>query len=418
MGDDQRDIRELLEAHPKRDALARLVRTVAMSAADERRSRFSDGLDELLRELELEPEDGVVGSINVLRVLSNTEPPASEGREVLAHLLIRGLHLAHTAQDGDEADLAWARAAERLCWLAANTPLSALGAIDAELGEGATGLWDELRSVVAQADAGGASRGRGEALVAATALASSVSPSAQAALETLRRQLTDPLLRAAVSVSAPARVVEAQPAEDGEPSAARRSPERADLVGEIVPSPLGPVGLVISTVTGFILLRYLFRFVANVLLRFRRPVEIKLTPSGVSIESKLDVLGRTVRTEKTLIPLGNLARAVREVKYPRLSLYAGLLALSVGTFVGVSLATDGARAGSPSLLMLGAVIVVVGVALDMVFSTLLPGRTGQHRVLFVPRRGRTYAVRLVDDSAADRLLRTLASMDPKSAVAS
>lgn len=404
MSEEDVDIRGQLEAHPRRDDLARLVRTVALSAADERRARFSDGLDELLREAELEPEDGVVGSFNVLRGLSTNEPPPPVGREVLGRLLVRGLALESEAKT-DDVD--WARLARSLCWLEANTHLAATFAIDGELGEAAGPLWDELRAIVAAADSSGAPKGRGEAVVALVALSASESAAAVAACATLAKQIGDPLFVAALARSRPAG---AEP--EAEPEAKARALPTAELAGEIVPTPLGPVGLVLWTVSGLIVLRYLFRFVASVVLRCRRPVEITVASAGVTFKSKLDVLGRTVRTQETLIPLGNLARAVREVRYPRLALYAGLTALAVGTYAGVSLATDGARSGSPSLLALGAGVFAVGVVLDMVFSTLLPGKLGKHRVIFVPRSGRTYAVRVADESAADRALRALASSAP------
>jgi hypothetical protein len=177
----------------------------------------------------------------------------------------------------------------------------------------------------------------------------------------------------------------------------------------MVPAPLGPVGLVLWTITGLILVRYLFRFIGNVLLRFKRPVEVTVSETGITLKSKLDVLGKTVRTQETHIPLTNLARAVREVKYPRLAIYAGLTALAIGTYFGVSLATDGARAGSPSLLGLGAGVFAAGVVIDLVFSTLLPGKAGKHRVIFVPRKGRKVAIRTADTSAADEALRSLSA---------
>lgn len=414
MSEDNVDIRFQLEAHPRRDDLARLVRTVALSAADERRGRFSDGLDELLREAELEPEDGVVGSFNVLRGLSTNEPPTATGRAVLGRLLARGLSLENEAKTADGDDLDWARVAQSLCWLEANTHISASFAVDGELGEAAGRLWDELRAIVVAADSSGAPKGRGEAVVAVVALTASESEAARAACETLRKQISDPLLTSALAASRPALEPSVDETDDeARPSASKaRTIPTAELAGEIVPTPLGPVGLVLWTVSGLIVVRYLFRFVESVILRCRRPVEITVASAGVTFKSKLDVLGRTIRTEETHIPVGNLARAVREVRYPRLALYAGLTALAVGTYVGVSLATDGARAGSPSLLGLGAGVFVVGIVLDMVFSTLLPGKLGKHRVIFVPKSGRTYAVRIADESAADRALRALASTAP------
>jgi hypothetical protein len=144
-----------------------------------------------------------------------------------------------------------------------------------------------------------------------------------------------------------------------------------------------------------------------VLLRCRRPVELRVAGAGIRLQTELAVLGRTIRTREVHIPLANLSRAVREVRYPRLALYAGLVALGLGTFIGVSLATEGAIAGSPSLLGLGAGIFALGMAIDLVFASLLPSRRGQHRLILVPRSGRSWAIRVTDAAAADRALRVL-----------
>lgn len=418
MSEDSTDIRAQLSAHARRDDLARLVRTVALSAADERRARFSDGLDELLREAELEPEDGVVGSVNVLRVLSSGDAPKSGGRDVLGLLLARGLRIDLDGREQAPDDESWERIAASLAWLSANTHVCGTLGLDEELEDAqAERIWTEMKNLVSAADASRVGKGRAEAMVAAAALRASNSAAARAACDDLRGALDDPLL-GALFAAAPVEPAAAQDVDDedetkpmlSEPPPAPAPPaKKAELSGEIVPAPMGPIALVLWTVTGLILLRYLFRFVANVLLRCKRPVEVQMGSAGVTLKSKLDVLGKTVRTQETHIPLTNLARAVREVRYPRLALYAGILALAVGTYFGVALVTDGARSGSPSLLALGAGVVALGVIVDLVFSILLPGKTGKHRVIFVPRRGRSYAVRIKDELAADEALATLAS---------
>ena len=105
--------------------------------------------------------------------------------------------------------------------------------------------------------------------------------------------------------------------------------------------------------------------------------------------------------------MSGLAQAMREVRYPKLSLYAGLIALSVGTYFGASIATDGLRVGSPSLLGIGASIIGFGLVVDLVFARLVPAGKGSHHLVFVPRRGRTLALTVADETTADRALRTL-----------
>jgi hypothetical protein len=374
-----------------------LVRTAALSAADERRARFVDGLEELMREAELSLEEGEVGSFNVLKALQRAEPPIAAGRETLSRLLARGVAL-EPPDDAEEAT----RLAEALSWLSAHSYLDGLSWLDSELSsEDAERLWTALAGTIRAVDERGAPAGRAEALAAASALAASKSESAQAIASALRRDLGDPLLNAAFGspVAAPA----------ADSAASSSYTPSTSLRGKLVLPPLGPVALVLWCATGLIVLRYALRFVGNVLLRCKRPTEVRVAGNGVTVSAQLDVMGRTVRKKQTLIPLEGLARAEREVRYPRLPLYAGLIALALGSYVGVMLLTDAARAGSPQLLALGAVVFGVGVVCDLVFSSVWRSRPGRYVLVFVPRKGRVLAVETDDQHGADAALDRLAS---------
>jgi len=101
-------------------------------------------------------------------------------------------------------------------------------------------------------------------------------------------------------------------------------------------------------------------------------------------------------------------RASREIRYPRLGMYAGLIALALGSYFGVGLVVDGARAASASMLGAGALVALLGLGLDFVLSSVVPGHTGRCRVILVPRRGAVVCIGSVDRAAADRLLARLA----------
>ena len=387
-------IREALDAHPRGEALATLVRTVTLSAADERRLRFGDGLAELLGEAELAEEDGDVAGFNVIKALGRVEPPIARGRETVAALLARAL-LSNPPTSEQEAT----RMADNLCWLAANTYVDALWLL--EDGEELQALWKGLVAVVREADERGSPQGRGRALCAAAALTSSTSALAHEAAAELRSSLKDPLLRSVfteasgVAVGDDERVSRVAPVSE------------VSVDGELVPNPLGPLGLVLGCLTGFVVLRGLWRLFTVGLLRTKRPVVAKINGAGVTLDGEVRVMGRTIRSQSTHLPTTNLARAARLVRYPRLALYAGLLTLALGTFAGASLITDGARAGSPSLIALGAAIFGAGVLLDLLLSHVIPARTGRCRLLLVPRKGRSWAIATKDAAAADRALQTL-----------
>ncbi|MBW2453922.1 MAG: hypothetical protein JRI68_05410 [Deltaproteobacteria bacterium] len=385
-----------LDSHPRRDALARLVRTAALTAADEQRSRFVDGLDELMGEAELASEDGVVGTFNVVEALKRAEPPVLQGRELLAELLARGVAL-EPPTDAAQAE----QQAGALCWLSAHTFLDALPKLGAALEPDAAELfWPALGRVVRDADERGTPAGRAVALAALAVLLESPAPAAQTECEALGDGLNDPTLRRLC----------ARGRRQEEAAAPALAPPGGTTVvsGRLVPAPFGPVGLVVWTVTGLMVIRYLLRFFGRFVLRLERPAEVKMDATGITVAAKLAVVGRTVGERQIHIPLTNLATASIEVRYPRLALYAGLLALATGTFVGVSLFVDGGRAGSPSLLALGAAVFGLGVLCDLVCASLWPSRRGQTRLVLVPRKGRSFALSTTERGAASAVLQRLA----------
>jgi len=379
-----------LAGHPRGDDLARLVHTAAFAAADERRPSLSDGLSELAERASLKPEDAETSFGNALRALERgtSEGAGSAARVLLATLLARGVALSPPT--GPEAE---ARVAEALVWLATFTSVDALMALDAALGERADGLWRAVADLVRRADTGALPElGRAGAIIAASALRASASPAARAEAATLAEDARDPIVRA---------LLRDAPAGAGR---ALDSAESARFAGELVPAPRGVVPLLLMAVTGILLVLRLGRLLGRLLLRYRRPAELQVTARGLTIRSRTEMFGRTLKERETHIPIEALLRASREVRYPRLGLYAGLVSLGIGTYIGVSLFVDGARAGSPELLGLGALVLAIGAALDFAFSHLGASGRGRCRVVIVPRKGPAVAVGNADAAVADAAL--------------
>jgi hypothetical protein len=144
-------------------------------------------------------------------------------------------------------------------------------------------------------------------------------------------------------------------------------------------------------------------------LSYRAPAEIAVSEDGgVRVRWRVELLGRTLRDRDVLVPRASLARATREVRFSGAALYAALLSLAVGSYVGVSAFVDGARAASPALLGTGLAIVAASLGLDFVFSCVLPGARGHCRLVVLPRRGPALCVGEIDKARADAFLGTLA----------
>ncbi|HMY20733.1 MAG TPA: hypothetical protein PKA58_30625, partial [Polyangium sp.] len=174
-----------------------------------------------------------------------------------------------------------------------------------------------------------------------------------------------------------------------------------------IAAPRGPVALVLMAITGLLLLIPAARWFGRIFLRYRAPAELRLSGTSLTVTSKTELLGRTVREREVVVPLDQLTSIARDIRYPRLALYAGLFALALGSYIGMALFVDGARAGSPDLLGMGALIVAVGVALDFVLANVVPVGKGRCRVLITPNKGAALAMGEVDPKHADALLQKL-----------
>jgi hypothetical protein len=315
---------------------------------------------------------------NALKVLE--AGPEGEPERALACAL--WAHAIAESKRGDDD-----RLAGDVLWLSAHTPFDATPLLDRALGDEAAVLWASIADRVRRVDGGkGAALGRGEALVGCAALCASGSRAAIKARGELARAVSDPMLGRLLA------------------SADGAGPAEVRLEGEAVAPPRGPVATALLGMTGLLFVAHLARLVARFALSYKRPTEVTLGEEGVRVKTRTEMLGKVLREREHVIVRSGLARVVREVRYPRAAFYAGLLALAVGSYVGVRALVDGVRSASPSLLLVGLLIVAAGIAADFVLGSLVPGARGRVRVSFVPRTGRALCVADVDQKRADEAL--------------
>ncbi len=189
------------------------------------------------------------------------------------------------------------------------------------------------------------------------------------------------------------------------------APLVSELKGELTAPPRGAVATALVALSGFALVRSGVRLVGRLALGYRRPAQVRLSDRGLEISARSELLGRVLSESETLIPLSNLSSIAREVRFARLGLYAGLLALVAGTYVGVGLLVDGVRVpgGSPSLLGLGLAAIALGIALDYVLAVVVGATRKKCRVVIVPVHGSPLCVEGLDPAATDAVLATVAA---------
>ncbi len=346
---------DALSQHARLVDLAALAHGVMTSAAEGRRTgRPSKRALDLAADRTLTRDDAATPFGNALDVLD--KGPSNADERSLARALAAHALAAHRPRDASEEVLA----ANDLLWLAAHTPFDAIGLIDKALGDDAPRLWAAIVEVLKRR----ASRGCWVPLPRAPRI---------------------PRLRA----PAPAR--RAASRADGACAARARRDDAPRADGHLARRPRDA------------------RLFGRVALAYKTPAEIAISDDGgVRVRWRVELLGRTLRDRDVLVPRASLARAAREVRFSGVMLYAGLLALAVGSYLGVSAFVDGVRAASPTLLATGLAVIALGLGLDFVFSCAVPGARGRCRVLFVPRAGAKLCIGDVEQSRADALLARLA----------
>ncbi len=355
---------EALRASGKPDALAELARAAVLDG------ETGEDLRANAKKLELTQDDVKTPFGDALEVLARG--PEDDAEQMLACAL--GALAVASAKTCDAA---------LVTKLAAKSAFDPSTLLDEALGERADTLFGELAKRAMKP----AGNERESALVAAAILVASKRPRARKELDALAKS-EDALVRAMVTTQA-------------------RAPE-THLAGELVPAPRNPALTILLGITGLLFVASLVRLLMRLVLVYRVPAEVSASATGVRIRARTEMLGRTLRDREIVIGSEALARAVREVRFPRLGLYAGLIALAIGTYVGVGALTDGARVASPSLLAWGFLFVVAGVVLDLILSSVRYGAKGKCRIVLAPRKGSVVCIGGVDPKRADAALASLA----------
>ncbi len=183
------------------------------------------------------------------------------------------------------------------------------------------------------------------------------------------------------------------------------------LSGELSASRRGFAVTILMALTGITFVRSAARVIGRFVFSYRRPADVTLSERGLRISSRTELLGRVLRETETVIPLANLSSVSREVKYPRLGMSAGILALAVGTYVGTGLLVDGVRVpgGSPSLLGLGLAAIALGVVMDFGLNAIPDAIRNTCCLVVEPYRGAALCIQGLEREATDRVLIELAT---------
>lgn len=184
--------------------------------------------------------------------------------------------------------------------------------------------------------------------------------------------------------------------------------------------PRGAVTTTLLLVSGLLPVGALLTGFARLFLGLRRPVTLRVSGAGVSIEQETRVIGRLLRTSRRWVPVRELMSVTRERRFARAGLVAAVLILIACTYVGAGLVADGLKlAGSRSLLATGLCVLAAGVVLHFVLASWLTDVRGRCTLLLKAHGERPFVVTDVAPTAAEALLDALQEVpaEPRSAKA-
>ncbi|HTM43499.1 MAG TPA: hypothetical protein VL137_01015 [Polyangiaceae bacterium] len=182
-----------------------------------------------------------------------------------------------------------------------------------------------------------------------------------------------------------------------------------ELRGELSTTKFGRLRTALLALCGALFLMRALRLFARLFLARRVSAVVTLDQSGLHLNHRTAVLGKVRREGEIVIPLHNLSRIERSVRYQGFGFYAGALALSSGTFLGATLMIDAARTNPSAfeLVLWGALVFGLGFFLDFLLVTLLDDARGKCRLQVVTKDGLQFTVSSLDPPLVDGLLKAL-----------
>ncbi|MFO0618756.1 MAG: hypothetical protein U0414_39560 [Polyangiaceae bacterium] len=388
---------EELKGHPHGEGLGKLVHALAFSAFDEKRTDLEEGLRDAAERVGVDEANAETSYGNVLRALKKGGSATAVERTLLGALLAKGVGIARAAQKGaveknDEATVS------ALAWLAANTVVDGLSRLDAALrsAEIAAGpLWRAGGRLVEALESTGPTRtfGRASALVFLTALSVSDDADAADVRVALSTAIRDPLLFGVLKGGGSERPIV--------------------MAGEVTAAPRSGIATFFLTITLILPILALLKLLGRYALHVRRPAELRVNESGVTVQARYELLGKPLREFEVHIPRVALSRAARQIRYPKLGTYVGIATLLVGSYIGLRLVIDGARSGAPEFLGIGTAILVGALVLDYMLARLPSLAKNRCEIYFQPRKGGSIALGAIDPVLADKALALLRSTAPQ-----
>jgi hypothetical protein len=184
-------------------------------------------------------------------------------------------------------------------------------------------------------------------------------------------------------------------------------PAALELKGELGPRSFGRLATLLLALCGALFVWRAGRVIGRLILGRRVSALITLASPGLRLSLRTSLLGKQARERELLLALPHLMRVERVVRYSGFAVYAGLITLALGSYVGAQLVVESVRGGSADLLTIGSLVIALGLMLDFVLVTGFSSAKGQCRLRLVTDDGLRIEIDRLDPPLVDALLRQL-----------
>lgn len=164
-------------------------------------------------------------------------------------------------------------------------------------------------------------------------------------------------------------------------------------------------------VTGISLALYLGRLVGRWVLGHKRHGKLSVQGAAVRLEERTRFAGREIKASHESFARADVLSVRLEHRYPYLLTLVGLLCLGVGVIAGVMLLLDGVQGEFTPWIVSGVALLMVGVILDLVFTTVAASLPGQAALIIHLPDKRTRRLVGCDPHQAEAIIRWLEQHD-------
>lgn len=176
-----------------------------------------------------------------------------------------------------------------------------------------------------------------------------------------------------------------------------------NIHGQLDRKRLWPPVRVLFTVTGISLILGVGTLLGRYLLQLRANTTAVLTEGILTLQTTYSLWGRQFRTVTTVTPRNKINSIQLENRYRVVHLVIGFGFLMVGLFCGIHWLLNGLGAGYPYLFLIGAGVILAGLAIDIILFHMIPKGAGRSSMVVYTESWR-FRLTGVDDAAARAFL--------------